>query len=222
MTTLIVSEPMLARRQVRLAALAALQGIAGLTVQSPGDWSTPPSMLPAALLRVVSERKDSVVKQMPEFTTTVTLEVQLRTQALTAATAQDAIEALGYAVEQALFTNYALVGMCQQIGSVDVDVEITAEGGQHIAGVTMKVDCELFEAFDPTAVAPALTPWPVVPPSVEPLTSVGIHLDMDAPFDASGTYTPSPDAPPYTPTPAPRTTGPDGRDEAALDITLPQ
>ena len=222
MTTLIVSQPMLARRQARLAALDALQSIPGLTVQSPGDWAIPPSALPAALLRVVSERKDSVVKQMPEFTTTVTLEIQLRTQATTAAAAQDAIEALGYAVEQALFTNYALVGMCQQIGSVDTDIEITAEGGQHIAGVTMKVDCEVFEAFDPTAVAPPLTPWPVVPPATVPLTSAGIHLDMDAPFDPSGTYTPSADAPPYTPTPAPRTTGPDGRDEAALDIQLPQ
>ncbi|HQT79768.1 MAG TPA: hypothetical protein PLD10_22215, partial [Rhodopila sp.] len=93
MTTLIVSEPMLARRQVRLAAVAALQSITGLTVQSPGDWATPPEKMPAALLRVVSERKDSVVKQMPEFTTTVTLEIQLRTQALTASAAQDAIEA---------------------------------------------------------------------------------------------------------------------------------
>ncbi|NNM64058.1 MAG: hypothetical protein HKL99_05520 [Burkholderiales bacterium] len=222
MTALIVSEPMLARRQVRLAAVAALQAIPGLFVQSPGDWNTPPSNLPAALLRVSAERKDSVVQQMPEFTTSVTLDIDLRVQAATAEAAQDALEALGYQVEQALFTNYSLVGMLQQISGVDVDVEISSEGREHLGGARLRVNCELFEAFDPSAVAPALTPWPVVPPATVPLTSTGIHLDMDAPFDPSGTYTPSVDAPPYTPTPAPRTTGPDGRDEAALDITLPQ
>lgn len=59
-------------------------------------------------------------------------------------------------------------------------------------------------------------------PTGTPITSVGIHADLGAPFDPNGTYTPSTDAPPYTPAPAPRTSGPDGRDEGALDITLPQ
>ncbi len=222
MTTLIVPEPMLARRQVRLAALAALQTIPGLAVQSPGDWNTPAAKMPAALLRAAAERKDSAVKQIAEFTTTVTLDIGLRVQAATAEAAQDALEALGYAVEQALFTNYALVGLCQQIEGVDVDVEITSEGREHIGGAHMRVNCEVFEAFDPSDAAPALTPWPPVVPATVALQTAGIHLDMAAPFDASGTYTPSPDAPAYTPTPAPRTTGPDGRDEAALDITLPQ
>jgi hypothetical protein len=174
------------------------------------------------LLRVAAERKDSVVKQMPEFTTSVTLDIGLRVQGATAEVAQDALEALGYQVEQALFTHYGLVGMLQQIGGVDVDVEISSEGREHFGGAHVRVNCELFEAFDPTAVAPALTTWPPVVPATVALQTAGIHLDMDAPFDASGTYTPSPDAPLYTPTPAPRTTGPDGRDEAALDITLPQ
>lgn len=222
MTEFIAPQPMLARRQLRLAAVAALEAITGLTVQSPGDWATPSEKMPVALVRVTSDRKESVVKQAPEFTTTVTLEVQLRAQGLTETAAQDALEAWGYQVEQALFTNYALVAMCQQIATADTDVEITAEGAQHIGAQTMRVECEMFESFDPTVTPPAASTWPVVPAPTVPLDSVGIHLDMASPFDPNGTYTPSTDAPAYTPTPAPRTTGPDGRDEAALDINLPQ
>jgi len=223
MTPYIADQPMLARRQVRLAAVAALQAISGLNVQSPGDWATPPEKLPAALVRVTADRKENVTKHVPEFTTTVTLEVQIRLQALTEAAAQDALESLGYQAEQALFTNYALVAMCQQLGStVDTDVEITAEGAQHIAAQTMRIECEVFEAFDATVTPPAASTWPVQAVPTVPLDSVGIHLDMAAPFDPNGTYTPSTDAPAYTPTTPPRTSGPDGRDEASLDINLPQ
>lgn len=86
----------------------------------------------------------------------------------------------------------------------------------------MRIECEMFETFDPTAMPPTASTWPVQAPATVPLDSIGIHLDLAAPFDPSGTYIPNADAPAYTPTTAPRTIGPDGRDEAALDITLPQ
>lgn len=54
------------------------------------------------------------------------------------------------------------------------------------------------------------------------LTSIGIHVDAENVYSPTGTFTPSPDAPPHTPTTSPRTSGPDGRDEAALDFELPQ
>jgi hypothetical protein len=226
MTPFTTAQAMLARRQVRVAAVAALQRIAGLTVQSPGDWNTPPSKLPAALVRTPSERKDGAAKSQPNFTTTVTLEIDLRVQGSTAEAAQDALEALGYTVEETLLRDYSLNAMIQQFSGVDVDAEITAEGGVHFGGARMRIACETLETFgvgDPVAdgtVTPG--PWPVSPPATVDLTSVGVHLDMLDPFDPTGTYTPSPDAPAYTPTPAPRTVGPDGRDEAALDINLPQ
>ncbi len=203
-------QTILARRQVRLAALAALNGAnLGATIDSPGDWSTPPDRLPAILLRAPSDRKESVAKTQPEFTTTVALEIEARVGANTAEAAQDRLESLGAAIEQALFTNHDLIALLQQVASVDTRTEITAEGRAHIGMLKMVVDLELFEAFDPFAVA--------APPA---LTSVGIHVDMANPFDANGTYAnpPFPDAV----SPAPRTSGPDGRDEGALDITLPQ
>ncbi len=213
---------MLARRQFRLAVVSALQAIGGLMVESPGDWNTPPAKLPAALVRVSGDRKESRGPQLPTFTTSVSLDIVLRVQAMTAEATQDSLEALGYTVEQQLLTNYAVIGMLQQMSSVETEVEITAEGREHIGRASMRVVGELFESFDPTAPAPAPSTWPVVPAPTVPLDSIGLHADLTNVFDPSGTYTPSADAPSYTPTPAPRTSGPDGRDEGALDMTLPQ
>lgn len=218
------AQPMLARRQLRLAVVGALQAVQAAnqiqTIDSPGDWNTPPEKLPAILVRGGRGRKDSVVRGMAEFNTVILLELEARIAATTAAAAQDAIEALAYVIENTVYNDYNVVGMVQQFASVDEEFEVTADGGKHYGGVKMAISCEMFEAFDPTAAAPAASQWPA--PEVVPvtLTSMGIHLDATNVYDPSGTYTPSTDAPPYTPTPAPRTTGPDGRDEGALSIPL--
>jgi len=219
-------QPMLARRQLRLAVVAALQGIqsmAGIvTIDSPGDWSTPPEKMPAILIRAGRERKESIGKTIPEFNTNAVVEIEARLEEATAAAAQDAIEALGYAIENAVLKDYNIVSMVQQFTSVDTDTEISAEGRRQIGAFKMAISCEMFEAFDPEETDPLATTWPAPFSATSALTSIGLHADMVNVFDQSGTYTPSADAPPYTPTPAPRTSGPDGRDEGALDITLPQ
>ncbi len=205
----------LARAQLRQAALAALQAasdrgdlLPGVTIDSPGDWNTPPERLPAILLRCGDENKTSMGKTVPNFTTSVALELSARLQAATADEAQDQIEQLGAQIEQVLFTDYALNSLVQQFARVQTATQVTADGRQHIGGILMRVTLEVFEVFQP---APT-----------QALDSIGIHADLAAPFDPSGTYQPSTDAPPYQSTPAPRTTGPDGRDEGALDITIPQ
>ncbi|MGH8541755.1 MAG: hypothetical protein ACRETW_14780 [Stenotrophobium sp.] len=208
---------MLARRQVRLAALAALQG-AGLSassIQSPGDRDTPSEKLPAILLRVTGEHKDGVAKGQPDFTTSVRLEVDARIQAASAEAAQDAIEALGYAIECALFTNYGLNLIVQQFASVDTEIEVRADGRRHVGETRMVIFVEVFEEFDPIEQAPA----PLQPVAV-PLASIGIHADLVNVVDASGSYANPPF--PAAVQPAPRVEGPDGRDEGALDITLVQ
>jgi len=202
-------QTMLARRQIRLAALAALTGasFAGVVIDSPGDWSTPPEALPAILLRATDDRKESITKGQPEFTTTISLEIEARVGAVDDAAAQDAIEALCYAIEMALLTNYALISIVNQVASFDTKMEISSDGKIHFGGARMTVNFEVPEMFDPFAT--------VLPPA---LTSFGLHFDAGSPFDSTGTYA----NPLFPGLPAPRTSGPDGRDEGALDITLPQ
>jgi hypothetical protein len=200
-------QTMLARRQIRIAALAALQGaIPETRIECPGDWTTPTDILPIILLRTPRDRKESITKTQPEFTTTVSLELEARIEANTAEAAQDAIELLGYNIEQALFTNVALISIIQQVASVDTETEITADSRRHLGGIKMTIGFEVFEAFEPT--------------DFIALTGMDIHLDTGVPFDATGTYQ-SP-AFPDAVNPAPRTSGPDGRDEGALTFTFPE
>ncbi|MGF6792769.1 hypothetical protein [Paraburkholderia sp. 35.1] len=221
-----VALPMLGRRQLRLAAIGALANAAltdrgtPVTIQSPGDWSLPDGILPVIVVRTSGETKNSVNRGMPEFTTGCTLEVKAAVLATTASAAQDAIEALWYSVEQALFTDWSLVRIVQQFASVDTALEIRADGSRHIAGIAAAIQCEFFEAFDPTAAAPTPGAWPADPAPPAPFESIDIHVDTGAPFDPSGTY-PNPPFPDAV-TPAPRTQGPDGRDEGYIDISLPQ
>ena len=202
-------QPMLARRQIRLAALAALSGpaFAGVTVESPGDWSTPPEALPALLLRAPEEHKESINKGMPEFTTTVTIEIEARVGATDPAEAQDAIEALCYTVEMALLTSDGLIRIVNQVASLATRMEISSNGKIHFGAAVMTVNFEVPEMFDPFVTNAPLA-----------LTSFGLHFDAGAPFDATGTYA----NPAFPANAAPRTSGPDGRDEGALDIQLPQ
>jgi hypothetical protein len=201
---------MLSRRQLRLVAMAVISAITSITVESPGDWETPPSKLPNIKLRAPSERKISIVRSMPEFTTTVTLELLVTLQADTAEGAQDAIEGLGQTIEDAFFSAQTIVQLVQQFPSVTTETRITADGEQHVAQMRMSVECEVFETYDPTLINPGDYPS---------LAQIQLHADLQRPFDASGTY-PGP-AFPDSVTPAPRTVGPDGRDEGALLIDLP-
>ncbi len=200
----------LARRQLRLAAKQAISAFTGVTVESPGDWESQPVNMPSIKLRCPMERKQSLARTMPEFTTTVTLELLARVVADTEDAAQDAIEALGQAIEQAVFGSVALVRLCQQFSTVTTETDISADGKKHFGGIKLSIDCELFESFDPTEINPADYPA---------AQKVAVHVDTAQPFDATGIY-PSPAFPASVP-PAPRTTGPDGRDEGYLEINLP-
>lgn len=216
-----LNQPMSARRQLRLAIVGELRTkIPGVYIVSPGDWPTPPEKLPALLVNVPSEQKTSINRGMPEFTTTASAVVQGQVIAGTAEEAQDRIEDLAYRVENAILMGCWIVRMVQQFVSVQTDIECTADGGRHLAGFRMTIGAEMFEAFDPTAEPYPESPWPPADPMLAPFTNAQIHLDTATPFDLTGTY-PNPPFPDAV-LPAPRTSGPDGRDEGALDIQLPQ
>lgn len=201
-------QAILARRQIRLAALAALQTL-GITVDSPGDWNTPSGDLPAIMVRTPGDRKEPMAKSAPDFTTTVTLEIEAKVQEQSASDAQDSIENWGALIEQALFTDYTLNGLIQSWASIDTHTGISSEGREHIGALKMTVSLELVEGFDPFA--------SVTAPG---LTNVQLHVDSIGTFDPNGTYANPPF--PASVIPAPRTSGPDGRDEGALNINLPQ
>ena len=95
------------------------------------------------------------------------------------------------------------------MSSIHTRTEISSNGERHSGAADISVDLEVFEAFDPAELSGAAFPA---------LLGATVHIDCIAPFDATGTY---PDAPfPASVDPAVRAAGPDGRDEARLDINL--
>lgn len=200
---------MLYRANLRLIAVAALKSartLAGQSVFSPRDWPTWSGNYPAILVQTPRERKESISKSIPEFTTTVTMTVIGRLDGTDEGRVEADLETLCEQIEQAILTNYDLVRLTQQFSSVDTRMEVTNEGEKHIGEVQMDFAMEFFEAFEPVI--------------ADPLEQVNVHVDLAGPFDATGAY-PNPPFPDSV-QPAPRTSGPDGRDEGALTITLPQ
>ena len=207
---------MLLRAQLRetaIAAVKAAQTMALNQVFSPRDWPTNSSNYPCVLVRASRDSKVSANKGMPQFTTTVTLSVIGRVEDKSECKAEDLIEEFADQLENAILTNYALITAVQCVASVTSSSQVTAEGERHIGEVQIDFDLEAFEVFDLVDDAPA-----AVQPVAVPLNTLDIHADLAGTFDATGTYANPPF--PAAVLPAPRTSGPDGRDEGALQITL--
>ena len=214
-----IDQPMLARRQLRLAVMAALQTLCN-SVESPGNWATPDDVLPVLRVTVPSESKVSLGRSTPEFTTSASVVIQGKVSGSTPEFAQDALDLLAYQVENAVLKDYSVNLMAQQFSSVETATEISSEGRQHLGGFRMTIVVEMVESFDPTASIPIASTWPLTAPATVPLTGANVHLDSTNVFDATGAYS-NPIFPDAV-IPAPRTSGPDGRDEGAIQIDLPQ
>ena len=225
MTTLIQPEPMTFRRLMRLAVVAALKqanltvGGIPVDVESPGDWSFSQGGLPAIAVRALHDAKSSVAPTEPQFDTSTTIAVKAVVQATTAEAAQDALELLWNQVENTILKDYSVVGACKQVLSVDSEQEISSEGQNHLAGVTASFVFESYEVFDPILPDPTVTPWPVSAPPTVDVTTVTLDADLTNVFDPTATY-PNPPFPSAV-APAPRTSGPDGRAEGGVSLTLP-
>lgn len=161
----------LARRDLRLDVIAALQTIAGLRVVSPGAWDSVPAKFPEAKVRTPGDVKTSLGRHDPRFTTTVSAEVQLHVVAATEGEAQDALETLCGQAEIAVLGHQALRIKLQQTARVVTRSAVDTSGESPIGRAVVTFEFETFESFD------------VVAPAPVPLTLV--HVTADMPGDAA-------------------------------------
>lgn len=211
-----MTAPSLARRAVRLAALQALKVLEATgdakVLNSPGVWAVQADPKPSVLLRVARSGKEPMSKSTSNFTTVVLVEIETKLTAASAELAQEAIEKIDALVEQALLTNVAFVRASQQI-TIETETEVKADTRNHVAGTVMLLRCELVETFDPILDAPAS-----LQPTAPLLEGVDLHADLAGNFDPHGIY--GDVLFPNAVQPAPRSSGPDGRDEGGLQINL--
>lgn len=196
------------RSAMRKLVVAAFQAAAAApTIQSPGDWSTPPAKLPAILVRCGDDQKVSTgANGETQFNTDFAIEIRGVVSGATAEAAQDALEDLAATIEDVVLRDIGIRSMTQDFPVVATATEIKADGRLHFGAVHVAVHFQIYEAFDPD-----------VTTSLERLT---LTADLRNVYDPNGTYP----APPFPDAvqPAPRTSGPDGRAEGGFDIELPQ
>jgi hypothetical protein len=209
------------------AVVAALRGAtqAQNRVFAPRDWPTFDGVYPAILVQAVRERKESLGRNVPQFTVTSTLRITGRVSQPAGATAaglplgaqgadagaiaiEDALWSFQREIETAVINAYGVTILVQQFPSIEAQIMVSAEGKNHLGEVAIDLGLEFYQG-----------PEDFAPPNAIPVTQLGLVTDLTNVFDPSGTYA---SEFPAAVTPAPRTTGPDGRTEGGVLATLPQ
>lgn len=206
---------MLYRRQIRLAVVEALtlanirlEGV-DVAIESPGDWNAEVEALPVVMVRTSLDNKESIIKGPPEFKSGLQVDVRAVVGASTAEAAQDLIEELWGRVENAILKSPAVLKASQQVSTITSSLDIRSDSKQHLAGINGGFVFEATEVYDATADDFG---------TFDNMTQITLDADLANRFDGAGTY-PSPLFPSAV-VPAPRESGPDGRPEGGLDLTL--
>lgn len=213
---------MSARDEIRDNAVHALLNAntrAGTNVFTPRTWPGWTGVYPMLVVRTPRVRRASEGPHgPPTFDSRVDLTVHGRLEAATEADGDELGRILCEQIEDGILRNgwFIFKSGIEEFSVVDTDFASTAEGRKFITEIRCLFVCRVFETFQPTIDAEG-DPFP---PRHE-ISGIDIKVDARNMEDPTGTY-PAPTEPPYTPTTAPRTEGPDGRIEGAAIIDLEQ
>lgn len=196
-----------------VTAIKAGSTAAGQRVYDPLDWATTDIQYPAIKVSPSTDDMQSLMRGPPEFLVTSTLlivgkvEATGRANDAGAQAALNAAMALARQVLVSVINQYDLTKLLQQFPFVRTQYRVSAEGEQHYAEFAMELGLEYINTEDD-----------FFPVTGQEIDEVAVHGDLQNVYDPTGTY---PDSPfPGSVTTAPRTSGPDGRDEIAALIPL--
>lgn len=197
-------------------AVAALKGatLAGDRVYSALDWPTTASQYPLIYCKTPTEEKESLSRNGgPDFTVTATLKVEARAEVgalpngQSAAILERQLALIGQQIQVALINNPTLMGELQQVPFIRTEMNMTSAGNKELGEIEVAIGLEFFQGAEDFYQLPT---WP--------LETLSLTADLRNVFDPSGTYADS--TFPNAATAAPRQSGPDGRAEGGLTITL--
>lgn len=203
-------------RRLFATELLAANTMAGRDVYEFADWPSTSENMPQILVYDAEEEAHSEARGQPNFTTVSYLKVDGRVKAETAKGARELLDQMHMQILQAVVINYDILKVLQQIKSIHTQKKMNSETGMHVGQIIIAFGLEYFQAeedFD--TLSDAAFAGTSTSPPVD-LKEVDINVDLINRFDANGNY---PGAPfPGSVTPAPRTEGPDGRNEAFVKI----
>lgn len=138
-------------RSLVVAAIKAGDTDAGTRVYSPRDWPSFTEDYPLILVQTPFEEKVSEGRNAPQFTTTTTVRITGRLEAiddneLTGATlAEAALEELKEQVERSVINSYELTKQIQQFKHVRSRIDVNSDGDCHIGQLVIEMDLEFFQ-----------------------------------------------------------------------------
>lgn len=202
---------------IRDLAAAAVTG----TTDAQGNvfwarsWPTIQAGIPVIYFKPPSEERLGLGPNgAPQFTTTATITMVARLDALMKVNDQSsyeveqALERLKQQIEMAVINYPPLMVLLQQMPFTRADIDVNSEGNKVFGELKLQIGMEFYEGPENF--------YPITGDAIEEVT---VTADLVNVADPSGTY-PNPPFPAAV-TPAPRTHGPDGRAEGGLDIQFP-
>ncbi|WP_439292355.1 MULTISPECIES: ATP-binding protein [Rahnella] len=174
---------------LRILVIGALIGKtdAAERVYSPRDWPTSEDMYPVILVQTPFDLKNSLGRNVPQFTTVTTVRITGRLQELDevdqdngAVKAEEALEQLREQIERAVINSFELTRQTQQFLQVRSTIDINAGGEGHTAQLLMELDIEYYqgpEEFYPIEADPLEgVDVTIIEPDGTP--QVGITIDL--------------------------------------------
>lgn len=204
--------------QLRDLTVAALLDAtdAGSNVWSVRSWPTKRATYPMIYITTPKEGRESLGDiSAPQFTVTATMRIVARVAVATTANdagtaqAEQALETIKQQIDVAVINNPPIMRRLQQFPFTRCEMGINSDGNVPFGELVLDIGMEFYQG-----------PEDFYPIPTQPLEELRLTADLTNVVDPSGTY---PDPPfPDAVVPAPRTTGPDGRAEGAVDLPLPQ
>jgi hypothetical protein len=166
--------------------------------------------MPAILLYLDYRRRRSKSgpNAVPTYETVFTATIIARAEGGSEAEVEATLDAISEAIDAALFREGSLLAVCEDIREMETRRKIEGQGERHVGQDGHAVDLVFTEGFEPAEAR------------LSPFTSVRVRVDAIDPADPAGNYGTTPPWP--APAAPPRESGPDGRAEAELHLTIPQ
>ena len=142
----------LLRAQFRALVADQLRRAGTMAGERVYEWRALPTKLddlPAITLWTPHELKASQGRGAPKFTTTFHLMIQGRVTAPSDQLVGEKLELLAHEIEMAVLANRLIVNVVQQFVSVETISTITMEGGRPLGEVTLTLQPELQQVYDP-------------------------------------------------------------------------
>jgi hypothetical protein len=180
-------------------------------VYSPRDWPTFDGSYPVLFIADTEEQADSLGRNAPQYnvTTTVTIEARVQMEPLNqdigAGLVYDYLGQMREQVKKALINYTPLMSKLQQFSFFRSRIVTDPSGDQHLGRMVFEVGLEFYQGPEDFYDYP-----------FSEVDQLHLHVDSGNVFDPGGTY-PNPPFPDAV-KPAPRTSGPDGRDEGYIVI----